>query len=106
MSHLQLVCSLPSDIFDEAQQFVYAKMEELIWDRFLRSEDGQNYLEILVARDIQRKQRRYAKKMEMISVFMVGVVFVLENRLMVLLVKTSPLLSRHLTRDTAVQNIM
>ena len=47
-----------SDIFDEAQQYVYAKMEELIWDRFLRSEDGQNYLEILVARDIQRKQRR------------------------------------------------
>lgn len=55
----QLACLLtPADIFDEAQQYVYAKMEEIIWDRFLRSEDGQNYLEILVARDIQRKQRR------------------------------------------------
>lgn len=58
--HRHVVSTLftPSDIFDEAQQYVYAKMEELIWDRFLRSEDGQNYLEILVARDIQRKQRR------------------------------------------------
>ena len=48
-----------ADIFDEAQQYVYAKMEETIWDRFLRSEDGLNYLEILVARDIQRKRKRY-----------------------------------------------
>ncbi|XP_065899465.1 uncharacterized protein [Dysidea avara] len=46
------------DIFDEAQQYVYAKMEETVWDRFLRSEDGQNYLEILVSRDIQRKRKR------------------------------------------------
>ena len=51
--------STPVDIFDEAQQYVYAKMEETVWDRFLRSEDGQNYLEILVSRDIQRKRKRY-----------------------------------------------
>lgn len=37
---------------------------------------------------------------------MMSVVLLLENRLMVLLGKTSPLSSRHLTRDTAVQNIM
>ena len=40
------------DMFDQAQQFIYAEMERHLLHPFLQSEDGCNYLQMLVKRDL------------------------------------------------------
>ena len=45
-------CFSLSDMFDQAQQFVYAEMERHLLHPFLQSEDGCNYLQMLVKRDL------------------------------------------------------
>ena len=47
-----------ADIFNVAQQHVYNKMEQKVQPRFLKSQDGRNYLEALVTRDIDRRQKK------------------------------------------------
>ena len=46
------------DLFDEAQAFVLDKMEREVHPKFLRSRDGQQFLEALVTRDIDRRKKR------------------------------------------------
>ncbi len=46
------------DLFDEAQAYVLDKMEREVHPKFLRSRDGQQFLEALVTRDIDRRNRQ------------------------------------------------
>ena len=51
-------CSiLPIDMFDEAQKHVYGVMEGTLHRRFLFSEDGLQYLESVVRRDIEKRRQ-------------------------------------------------
>ena len=46
-----------ADIFDDAQSFIYSKMENELLRDFIRGEDGQTYLESLVERDLLRMKK-------------------------------------------------
>ena len=52
--------SYRKDLFGDAQAYVLEKMERELHSKFLRSSDGQQFLEALVKRDIERrKKKRY-----------------------------------------------
>lgn len=53
-----LVLPLHADLFNKAQDWVLDKMEKEIQPKFLRSSDGQKYLEAIVSRDIKRREKR------------------------------------------------
>jgi hypothetical protein len=44
-------------MFDEAQKHVYGVMEGTLHRRFLFSEDGLQYLESVVRRDIEKRRQ-------------------------------------------------
>jgi len=46
------------DLLDEAQAFVLDKLEREVHPKFLHSRDGQQFLEALVTRDINRRSQQ------------------------------------------------
>ncbi len=46
-----------TEVFDEAQSYVYEIMENSVLARFLQSKDGQSYLRALVTRDNDKRQK-------------------------------------------------
>ena len=56
------IIKLPSlsctDLFNEAQESILEKMEKELQPKFLRSSEGQKYLEALVNRDIKRRKKK------------------------------------------------
>ena len=45
-------------MFDEAQEYVYYEMERNLLQGFLHSDDGKNYLEILVDKELLRMKKK------------------------------------------------
>ena len=48
------------EMFETAQKYIYEVMEQTLYKRFLFSEDGLNYIEGIVKKDIEeRRKSRY-----------------------------------------------
>lgn len=53
-----ILSCLTKGLFAEAQAYVLDKMERDMHPKFLRSTDGQQFLEALVKRDINRRKKK------------------------------------------------
>ena len=57
-TYLFIVVFILLDMFDEAQEYVYYEMERNLLQGFLHSDDGKNYLEILVDKELLRMKKK------------------------------------------------